>query len=213
MSPLIISLCVLLWLSVMTVIIIFVPFQWHMDRHYPSYSLYKKIKDDRVKHRPQIDIEQCENNLEMLDTIMKKHNLFYFLSDGSALGAKRDQRLLPWDDDVDIGIFQPEKDRFMNDVLPDLLNEEFEYNHSRTNFIALHRKGEKVDVCIYGKGWSDTGHLKDGSILLPLVREFETVQIGKNSYNVPKQEDYYEFLYGKNWRIPDDSYKQPFDNR
>lgn len=211
MSPFLIAAIVLLTLGALTSIILFVPFRWHRDIHFPPYSLHLKLKDHRIKHRPHIDTKQCENNLETLDAVMKKHDLFYFLSDGSALGAKREQRILPWDDDVDIGIFKSEQDRFIKDVLPALKDKGFEYNHARTNFIALHRKGEKVDVCIYGKGATDTGHLKDGSKLLPLVQKFEQVTIGKKQYMVPKQEEYYEFLYGKDWRTPNKTYKQSFD--
>lgn len=207
MSPFLTIALVFMVLTAITSIILFVPFRWHRDKHFPPYSLHLKLKDHRIKHRPQINIEQCENNLETLDTVMKKHKLFYFLSEGTALGAKREQRLLPWDDDVDIGIFKAEQERFIEDVLPELIDEGFEYNHARTNFISLHRQGEKVDVCLYGKGLCEAGGLKDGSVLMPFVREFEPVTLGKKTFMVPQQEEYYEKLYGKNWKTPNKEYK------
>ncbi|MGL4865081.1 MAG: LicD family protein [Cetobacterium sp.] len=41
-----------------------------------------------------------------LDKIFKENNITYYLIGGSALGAVRHQGFIPWDDDIDIGIFR-----------------------------------------------------------------------------------------------------------
>ena len=49
--------------------------------------------------------------LEVLDTfdaICKKHNIKYFLSSGTLLGAVRHKGFIPWDDDVDVVIERTE---------------------------------------------------------------------------------------------------------
>ncbi|MCR5765900.1 MAG: LicD family protein [Treponema sp.] len=40
------------------------------------------------------------------DRVCKKHNLKYFLSQGSLIGAVRHHGLIPWDDDVDVAMFR-----------------------------------------------------------------------------------------------------------
>lgn len=45
--------------------------------------------------------------------ICEKHNIRYFLVDGSALGAVNLQGFLPWDDDLDIGMYWPEYQNFL----------------------------------------------------------------------------------------------------
>lgn len=54
---------------------------------------------------PIRDIQLCL--LEMMveiDKLCEKHHIPYFLDGGSALGAKRHQGFIPWDDDLDIGM-------------------------------------------------------------------------------------------------------------
>ena len=45
--------------------------------------------------------------------ICEKHNIRYFLVDGSALGAVNLNDFLPWDDDLDIGMYWPEYQKFL----------------------------------------------------------------------------------------------------
>lgn len=50
--------------------------------------------------------------LLILDKFMKKHHIPYFLVGGSTLGAVRHRGFIPWDDDVDIGMFREDFERF-----------------------------------------------------------------------------------------------------
>ncbi len=55
------------------------------------------------------------------DQICKKHNLKYFLMAGSLLGAIRHDGFIPWDDDIDVGMFRDDYEKLLE------LSKEFKY--------------------------------------------------------------------------------------
>ncbi len=57
-----------------------------------------------------------------LDRVCKKLNISYFLDGGTLLGAARDGRFIPWDDDIDVAMLREDYDRFIREA-----PEEFEY--------------------------------------------------------------------------------------
>lgn len=65
----------------------------------------------------KVDLDYLHKlQLELADEvkcICEKHDIRYFLVDGSALGAVNLQDFLPWDDDLDIGMYWPDYQRFL----------------------------------------------------------------------------------------------------
>lgn len=60
-----------------------------------------------------------------IDKICNKHNIKYFLSDGTLLGAIRHKGFIPWDDDLDIGMLRNEYIKFQQVVESELSNKYF----------------------------------------------------------------------------------------
>lgn len=76
-----------------------------------------------------------EVEMEILDEIVRicdKHNLEYFLTGGTMLGAVRHQGFIPWDDDIDVGMPRKDYDLFIK-YAKEELNEKYFLDCFETN--------------------------------------------------------------------------------
>lgn len=71
-----------------------------------------------------------QEELEMLEEVKRicqKHGIQYFLTAGSLIGAVRNNKSIPWDDDLDIGMLREDFEKF-REVAPKELNEKYHYS-------------------------------------------------------------------------------------
>lgn len=68
--------------------------------------------------------------LKAVDKICRENDIQYFLVGGSLLGAVRHHNIIPWDDDLDIGMLRKDFEKF-REICPKLLPEDFSYESVR----------------------------------------------------------------------------------
>ena len=56
--------------------------------------------------------EALYETLSEVDRICRKYGIRYFVTGGTAIGAYFWEKILPWDDDVDVGMMRPDYERF-----------------------------------------------------------------------------------------------------
>ena len=156
-----------------------------------------------------LNLEQCQKNLFEFDDVMKAYGIQYWLSEGTALGAVRDGALIPWDDDVDTGMMESQRDTFIKQALPDLISRGFKvtYVESQAHFFGLLRGNEKVDVDIVSAGGkcracrTSAAMCKSCDDMRPFLGGMRSVHFLGRDFFVPGN-DYLEYLYGDTWGTP-----------
>lgn len=160
------------------------------------------------RKKNKINRDKCYLFLRDVDYCMKKHNIFYYLSEGTALGIFRDNDLIKNDDDIDIGIFDKDYESFCNKVIPDLID---------LGYIPVHNISSKMKQII------GRGHVLDVEVvdinrncvskngrsckeLIPHLQKFTTKKWRGLTFNIPEK-SYFIYLYGNDWHIP--QYKKP----
>lgn len=110
-----------------------------------------------------------EVQLYLLDQFVKvceKHNIHYWLEGGSALGAYRHSGFIPWDDDIDIGIFYDDYHFLIKKLKEELPNDIFVQDGTTDNFpkIGYATKLRYKNSRIVEKGFTDNKYVQTHNI-------------------------------------------------
>ena len=154
-----------------------------------------------------IDKDKCFKILCEIDDLCKKYGIKYYLSEGTALGLYRNNDLIDWDDDIDIGMEESQYNIFVKKCLPELISKgyylTYYYHPSINGYILGFNKDKQLidieNVKVGEKCISKYGNLCDE--LLPHIQKVTEKEWKGRKFPVP-EESYYVYLYGKDWKIP-----------
>lgn len=211
-------LILILLLFFLIIINISIPWTGDID-----FKLVYTFKNDYIKYKHKIlgvplNKKVCKKNLETIKYILDDLNITFWLSEGTALGARREGDFILHDDDVDIGMWYSDYNKFKKDALPKLKKNKFTVDSCSLNntFLCLSRNGEKIDIdftqknikCIACK--TKNAKCKSCNPLLPYLKNMSYINFLGKQYLCPDI-DYLEYLYGKDWNIPKkEKFKESF---
>ncbi len=97
--------------------------------------------DGSALRRTQLELLEI---LKVLDSICKEHNIEWWLSSGTLLGAARHKGFIPWDDDIDIVMLRKDFKRF-DKIMRNYQSEEYVYHSMSTDidYVYLFSKFRK----------------------------------------------------------------------
>ena len=189
----------------------------------------------------RLEGENAESALQLLETVTEifdQCSIKYCLTAGTLLGIVREERLLPWDTDLDLRIFRPDVKKLPRAVWK-IRFAGYLVRFRRQEFIDPPlKKGEKRIVKIFQKA----GFLKKGKVTMDcfiatrqdndyvwscggpklytkkavpaqFYDETKVITFRNKDYTAPKDvEDYLTFRYG-DWRTPVKEWDYTKDDR
>ena len=77
-----------------------------------SRDEFRKYSDEEINHIQQLELMILKDVVKILD----KNDLKYYMYGGSLLGTIRHKGFIPWDDDIDFGMFREDYEKFLEVV-------------------------------------------------------------------------------------------------
>lgn len=162
--------------------------------------------------KPRVfDIQISMKNLHDLTTVLTKHNVTYWLQDGTLLGYVREKNLISHDKDTDIGLFWSDIE-YRKDIIKEIIKLGFRIskikgymkdsllltfsrdNQSTDLFFYYYNK-DKIYHCATGKKWQIYQYYYEPFIV-------KKVEFLDYNFFVPNDElKFIETKYGKDWQI------------
>ena len=146
-----------------------------------------------------LNVKALERSLVEVHDVFSRHDILFWLRDGTALGIVRDGKIIAGDDDADIGIW-PEDLPAVEQALRDLEDLGFVvYQHTRW-ISGLLRRWETIEIVI-SRSWAQDDEYHN--FVDTFFEDLRSVQYLGREFKVPSLSDaYLEFCYGVDWRTP-----------
>ena len=151
----------------------------------------------------KFNTEHATTSLLQLNELCVIQNIPIILSEDTALGAVRDGKLIPWDDDIDIMIEASHKEGFISHVIPQMKNFWIAKVWNKGNFITICQKHLAIDIEFIEIGVECSCTIKQ-CIPCPVENILKSLII-VNLRDVPFKSwgpTFLETVYGPTWQTP-----------
>lgn len=192
-------------------IVILLYYIYYCHKH--KWTLYDNIiKYSHIDGLKPLDKDACFDNLITFQKICQELDIPFWLSEGTALGMRRDNDFIEWDNDIDIGIFIEYLPRFQQKGKELLEQNGFLIGDEMQNgtFWHLYRNNEKIDIDFTGYGIKCVstailnGKHQEATkcdIVIDTLEPFQLISYKGYEFYVPSDR-YLKTLYGNDWMIP-----------
>ena len=169
--------------------------------------------DKAMNSLAPLDVSAAENVLREAKEIMDELGVVFFLRQGTCLGAVRDNAIMSWDDDIDIGsiiglhgLTNDSVNGVVDRVVATFTERGFSTKVEQTSnftYVLLLKSDVRID-------W-ECFHINDGSIMhwpprrfpIALFTELKEIDFLGQKHHVPNPpEEYLATKYGPDWRTP-----------
>ncbi|SRR6056297_432587 len=178
---------------------------------------------------------EAERLLKDVINVFDNHHIQYWLEGGTLLGIKRENRLLPWDNDLDISVHEMQLDK-LNSLIENLKTKGFrvrkryfsetskEFKKGDLRMIKIRNKHFfgllKGKVCLdvfikYTKGSDTFWEIDNKKKCVPSLfyKRFKTISFQNKEYTIPEDTDgYLTYRYGE-WQTPVKDWNTSTDDR
>jgi hypothetical protein len=158
---------------------------------------------------PPMNIKDAESFIGEVKEVFDEHKVSFFLRQGTCLGAVRDNALIEWDDDLDIGSIIG-----MHGFTEDMIEPAVVELRARGCYIEVHHEGLytavkimkykiRIDWQCYRVVKGTISHYPGVPFPIRLFTNLTAINFLGKSYNVPSPpDDYLTYKYGPDWITP-----------
>lgn len=159
---------------------------------------------NKLREPPLLDVVNGKDILFATKSILDRHDIKFWLSYGTCLGAVRDKIFIKGDTDIDIAIYFEDRDKVLSIILE---FEERDLNLIRMTWngcLLTFRKGnDYIDIYVYKKtekGWQTPDF---ENMQKDYFDKLDSISFLGKEFLIPQNvEDYLSYFYGADWRIP-----------
>lgn len=128
--------------------------------------------------------------LDVVTSIADKHNITYWISGGTLLGAVRHKGFIPWDDDIDIELLYPDYKKLLDILKKELPPDLYLQKPSEKGYRLLFSKVRDKHSTVYEDDDADNSY-KEKGIFIDIFPEERSYKWMKN---------WVDFFYGRSFR-------------
>ena len=175
----------------------------------PSDSMNEPVSEQAAPDMPPINVAIAKEMLKEAKQIMDALGVVFFLRQGTCLGPIRDNDLIPWDDDVDLGSvigLHGLTEKTIDIVAAAFEENGYVLNVGRTDhniYVEMTKQSNKMDWNCYWIFDDHIFHYPGVRIPLHLFTDLKEIDFIGEKFLVPNPpEEYLSIKYGSNWMTP-----------